>query len=367
MEKLSKTNSLVNLSNSILKFYGLETYHESMKDVDSLLNSRKNKKVTIILLDAMGKVTMEYYKEYIPFIYSHIHKEFRSIYPPTTTAATTALLSGRFPIETGYVGWSQYFDKYDTIIDVFHSIASLSRENIIPSVTTSLLPYTSIIDLINATGKYTARQIMGFDYEKGDHEYDLETFFNEADNALDNYDFNYIYHPLPDSHLHRCGFDNEVVPQTMRTLDQYVERLVKNHPDTLFLLIADHGMVNINIKYVGEFDDFASTLERPFFAIEGRFAGFFVKNKGKFLEAYNKYYKDKYILKTREELLNENVFGYSEDKPNKYFLETLGDYFLLANSDACFSNRENSDLKGNHAGVTTEELALNLCVFNNDK
>ena len=45
---------IVNLSNSIMKYFGLPAYHATLKDLDDVLESRKPKNVVVILCDGMG-------------------------------------------------------------------------------------------------------------------------------------------------------------------------------------------------------------------------------------------------------------------------------------------------------------------------
>ena len=40
-------------------------------------------------------------------------KSITSVFPPTTTAATTSMLSGLNPNEHGWLGWDLYFKKED--------------------------------------------------------------------------------------------------------------------------------------------------------------------------------------------------------------------------------------------------------------
>ena len=178
--KLSKTNSLVNLSNSILKKFSCQTFHNSNDEIDRILNSKGNQ-VCLILLDGFGKFVMEKYKKYCPFIYRHIKKEINSVYPPTTVAATTSLLSGKYPCETGYVGWNQYFKKYDQYIDVFPSKNPFTNEKINPPVTEDILKYETIIDIINKNNIFKARSFHSFDYINMSNN-PIETMFEEANN-----------------------------------------------------------------------------------------------------------------------------------------------------------------------------------------
>lgn len=359
--KLSKTNSLVNLSNSILKKFSCQTFHNSNDEIDRILNS-KGDQVCLILLDGFGKFVMEKYKEYCPFIYRHIKKEINSVYPPTTVAATTSLLSGKYPCETGYVGWNQYFKKYDQYIDVFPSKNPFTNEKINPPVTEDILKYETIIDIINKNNIYKARSFHSFDYINMSNN-PIETMFEEANNLIDSYNFVYIYSTEPDHDMHGVGLDDKLVPEIVKELDFYIKNLVESHPNFLFLLIADHGMVNIENLDIHEFEDFYDSLEDKNFFIEGRFASFKVRDKNKFISAYNKHYKDKFILKTKQEILNENIFGYSS-KYHHEFLETLGDYFLISNTEYALNNTlENGVLLGHHGGVTENEVKINLCVF----
>lgn len=46
--------SLVALSNSFLKFYGVETLHSSLPELDAKLNSKKYHNIVLMILDGMG-------------------------------------------------------------------------------------------------------------------------------------------------------------------------------------------------------------------------------------------------------------------------------------------------------------------------
>ena len=58
-------------------------------------------------------------KNFCPFMIDHQRFDMEAVYPPTTVAATTALLSGKYPIETGWLGWTQYFRKSNLYVEMF--------------------------------------------------------------------------------------------------------------------------------------------------------------------------------------------------------------------------------------------------------
>lgn len=365
MENLSinKNYSLVNLGNSILKFFEITPFHSSLKEVDELLLNSNKKKVALILLDGFGTVISEHYKNDIPFIYKHAFLNMESVNPPTTVAATTSLTTGLYPIETGYIGWTQYFKDIDKSINVFLSNDKFTGEKITPTITETTLKIDFIWDLINKNGKYRSDNIHSFVYRAATEKESYDLFFLEADKKVKNNDFTYIYSANPDHLLHMNGMFNDVIKENLVYLNGKVKELVENNKDTLFLLIADHGFEDVIEIPIYEHEDFLDTLKWKYFEIEGRFAGFFVKNKEKFLELANKYYGEFFYIVSKEELLKNNILGYGKMK--EYVNETLLDYFLIAKDKYIFFDGEESiGFKGAHAGLTKKEREITLFAFN---
>ena len=59
--KVYNENSLVNLSNSILKHFHAETFHDSIPEIDEKLKGHK--KVVAVLFDGMGRnIIHKYFK-----------------------------------------------------------------------------------------------------------------------------------------------------------------------------------------------------------------------------------------------------------------------------------------------------------------
>ena len=90
---------LVNLSNSILKKFGAETTAETLPLADRYLE-KDHRNIVVLLLDAMGTSILEKHLDPNGFFRSHLVSSFDSVYPPTTVAATTSMLSGRYPSVT---------------------------------------------------------------------------------------------------------------------------------------------------------------------------------------------------------------------------------------------------------------------------
>lgn len=84
---------------SILKYYNVETNHNSSEKLDKLLNERNYKNIIFLILDGLGEHILK------DISLNGFFKENQidcvtSVYPSTTTAALTTYYSGKPPYET---------------------------------------------------------------------------------------------------------------------------------------------------------------------------------------------------------------------------------------------------------------------------
>ena len=121
------TNSIMNVTNSILKHYNAPTLHPSIPFLDAELAKGYNH-IIYILLDGMGTNVIHNHLLKTDGLRKHLKKEITSVFPPTTVAATDAVLSGIPPISNGYLGWTQYFEKEDSNCVVFLNIDYYTHE-----------------------------------------------------------------------------------------------------------------------------------------------------------------------------------------------------------------------------------------------
>ena len=167
----------------------------------------------MILFDGMGKVIVDQHKDSLPFIYKNIFKEIKSVYPATTVAATTSITTALYPLQSGYMGWTQYFKTRKDFINVFPSQSKFDHnKKYNPAVQFTELKVNYIWDLINATFKHNAYRIYTFDYRCGKNFLtDYEKFFLDADKLVKQHDFTYIYTENPDHLLHEHGIESDVI------------------------------------------------------------------------------------------------------------------------------------------------------------
>src|SRR5574344_1435340 len=143
----NKDTSIVNFSNSILKRFGVKPFHNTIPEIDTLIKNKK--KICVVLLDGNGEAIQNRTLNKDDSIIKNRYMLMSSTFPPTTVAATTALLSGKYPCETGWIGWTTYVDGLNQVVEMFTSRDYITKKKVsINNVCFGLYPFKSIFELI---------------------------------------------------------------------------------------------------------------------------------------------------------------------------------------------------------------------------
>lgn len=351
-------NCLTNVTNSILKYYGIETYHESLKELDEILEKRNYKNIVYMLYDGMGANLLKRNLKETDFLNKNKLKDIHAIFPPTTTASTTSVLSGKNPNEHGWLGWDLYFESIDKTVTMFlNTIKDTSTKVSEKSISEETYPYENIVKKISS--KVNSHILYPF----GENHYqDLDDMHNRILDICNNGERNFIYaySDEPDHTMHEVGTDAKETIELFKNMNDKTEILCDKLNDTLVILVADHGHLNCEPITLSEYED-VFTLLKQTTSIESRACAFFIKNgeEKHFVELFYKYFSEDFILLSKEEVLKKQIFGTGEN--NKHFENVIGDYLAIATSNKFFRYDENSiNLKSMHAGITEDEVLVPL-------
>ncbi len=371
---------ILNLITSILKNYGVETKYHGLKKVDECLK-KPYKNVVLVVLDGMGENIL---KEHLPngLFANHKMDTITSVYPSTTTAAMTTYYSGKPPIETGWLGWSQYFKEYGRSFDVLKEADSYTGEKLdVKNLKIwDIIGYQTIYEKIEARNQdvKTFEIMPEYCAKKAKRTMAANTIEEMCEGIValcknPENKFVMAYSDNPDGLLHQYGCHAEEVKTFMVETQERFEKMVQElqGTNTLLMICADHGHQDIEeaIDWL-EIEELQDCLLMPP-TLEPRMVGFFVKpnKKQEFEKVFEARLAGKFKLYSKEELLASHLFGYGNQ--HKKVEDFLGNYVAISVADArivlgTYLSREKKKVDekmSTHCGLTRNEMEVPLLVF----
>jgi len=358
------SNSIMNVSNSILKHYGIKNQYPSINSLDEKLNNGYNH-IIYILLDGLGSNLVKNLLTKDDSLNKYMHKEITSVFPPTTVAATDAVLSALPPIVNGHLGWVQYFENEDVNLVVFQNRDFYDDDRVIAE---DLRAKHLSFERIGEKIKRHNPDVITTEFFPSFIENGSESFKEEIERVLlkvHNTDksFSYLYWIEPDLVEHKTGIYSKETKKVVTDLSNDFSELINNVPDdTMVICIADHGLTDIIELPLFDNKELIDMLKRKP-SIEPRAINFFVQDdkleafKVLFNKSYSKYYK----LYTKEEILDSKLFGYG--KHHELVDTFLGDYMALAIDKYMFTLGNGKNYKAHHAGMSEDEMMVPLIIY----
>lgn len=367
-------NSILNLITSILKYYDVESNHTSLEILDKVLEE-KFKNIVLIILDGMGNNLL---KEISPnnFFSKNKLDTITSVYPCTTVAALNTYYSGKAPIETGFIAFTQYFKEYGRSLYMFSHKDAYTEETY-PNAKTDVfeqLKYKNIFEKIEKK-KINAYEINPPHCDTRSRKYqkasDVKTMCNTIKNICKNEEDNFVlaYYDAPDNILHRHGCSSKEVKKFILESEKTIEDMTEalKGTNTLVIVCADHGHNDIKKTYtIKDLECINDYLIMPP-GLESRVVSFWVKEDKKkdFEKAFNNKFKDEFMLITKEDFLNKHFLGYG--KQHKKVDDFLGNYLALSIADSIIKietqiSKPKYQKKSTHCGLTENEMLVPLIV-----
>ena len=362
-DKPDSCRSIAALSNSILKHYQIPQRNPEYPPADSFLKDAP-RNIVLLLLDGLGQNILERHLPEDSFLRRHQADTLSSVFPPTTTAAATALETGLFPSQSGWLGWSIFWPPLGQNVALYPNTTEDGQQAAQYHVGDRCLAVTQLPRLIREREHISAFSVS----EQGDiYAKQLENVLTAVCRVCQEpgVHFVYAYVNEPDHTLHRSGCGAEAVRQWLVQADKCLEELRQSCPDTLFLLTADHGFTDVEPLCLEDYPELEDTLVRKP-SIEPRALNLFLKpgRQQDFLRLWQKIMGDSYTLYNREQVLQQKLFGPGPNHP--MLEEILGDYLAVANTPlTLFPNPSYLRfMKATHGGMTPEELTVPLIVWN---
>lgn len=363
IDLLDYENCIANLPNSVLKHFGAKTVGDTLPLADKYLE-KNYKNVVIHLLDGMGTYILENNLQRDGFFRTHLVDSYKTVFPPTTVAATTSIDCGLQPIEHAWFGWECYYPQIDENVTVFLNTKPGTKQSVASeSVARKYCGYASLYHMLNDQG-HQAHYATPF----------IPPYLNSIEGIcdrvvdlcrLDGDKYIYAYWHEPDLTMHKYGCYADETKAILKSVEETVQKMCEKLEDTLLIITADHGHVDGRNVCIADYPEVTECLVRSP-SIEPRALNLFVKEgrKEDFEKAFEKAFGQDFLLLTKQEVYDLNIFGTGKKHANADAM--LGDYVGIAVSDLTVFNEndreEATKFKGVHAGLTREEMTIPFIV-----
>ena len=370
-------NSILNLINSILKYYHVETKYKGLDILDKILQ-RKYKNIVLIVLDGMGEHIINHISPN-GFFKKHQIRKITSVFPSTTTAAMTTYYSGKPPIETGWIAWSQYFKEYGRSIDVLPNRDSYTGEVYKDAKINvqELIQYISIYDQIEENSKEVKAYEISPSHcmsrsKRNINANTMGILCDSIEAICKNTDENFIlaYNDEPDGLLHKYDCESSEVKEFILETEKKIENLYNKlqGTNTLLIISADHGHKDIERVYdIQNMEDIQECLIMPP-SLESRCTAFWVKEEKKkeFEKIFKKRFEKEFLLFTKDEFLEKHMLGFGNK--HKKIDDFIGNYISVSIGNASFKlgtniSKEKPEKKSTHCGLSPEEMEVPLIIL----
>ena len=349
-------NCLTNLACSIRKHFGLPYHHKTLGKVDELL-ADDPKNVILILLDGMGSNILDRTLDSNSFFLQNKICDITSVFPATTTAATTSIRTGLNPVEHGWLGWNMYIHEIDKVITLFLNIEKDTQqinEDYI-RLKSDILTTKTIADEINEQTQYKACEIFPFGNDKYENLDDMLKRVLEKSKEPGK-KFIYAYDTEPDSTMHVYGPDGPEAGGLIFERNIKIMELCEELDDALVIVVADHGHIKVDNILLRDYPDLQELMERNT-SIDQRAVSFKIKEgyQEEFRRRFEKELGMYFKLYPAQEIIDSKLFGDGEENGN--FRYAVGDFIAIAeDSNKTIVSNGDLELYSQHAGYTDDEV-----------
>lgn len=345
----------------------------------------RHQHVVLILVDGLGEQQLHTLGP-DSMLYRHQLATLSSVFPATTAAAITTLLTGHAPASHGLIGWHLHYPADEAGQERIVAPLPMSVRHPATSMLTpeqlacQLLVCPPLLPQLGRQAEILQpHYIAGSPYSlhhagniKRTAYRDIEDAFAQLATSLQQDQtpgFHYLYLPQLDSLMHRQGCHSHAVQTLFTQLDTAFTQLadIADQTDSAILLTADHGFIDTpRARQISLDEDFPALYAMLAHPLSGERRAVFCHIKPGLREAFIGQARQQlghacWVVDSRQ-LLEARAFG--PGQPHPQLASRCGDVTLLARADWSIRDTLPHEkplyLPGQHGGVSAAEMNVPL-------
>ena len=356
--------SILSYIASIRRYFGLSSSYNPNSKFSELIDSKKPNKIFLFVVDAMGANLITKKLSEDSFLRKSMVYKTNTVFPSTTTAATTSIRNGKAPCENSWLGWIQYIKEIDDEIIPFYGRGFYNDTQYDKDIMYKIAPVTFIEDELNSNGIASKALFPSFMQDGFEDIDSMCKKLIEYSNS-DEYKFVYAYWDKYDTYMHEYGPSSKICDAYLNHINYEIENLANNlSDDTMLIITADHGQIDVKEEYNicgSKYDKYL--YRKP--SLEPRAMTFYVKDgmQDEFEKTFKQEFEDRFVLLTHQQVLDTHLFGDRQSHPR--FEEFFGDFIAIGKANTILAYKEEltPSMKGQHAGMSDDEMLVPIIVY----
>lgn len=358
--------SILSYVSSIRDYFGLKSSYKPNQKFSNLLNKEKPNKVFLVLVDGMGANLVERYLDEKSFLRKNMFYKVQTVFPTTTTAALTSIQNGKGPNENGWLAWIQYLKDIDEFIVPFQNKGYYNEKPYGDGFFKERVPVVTTTEELNNIG-IKASDVFP-DYSKKEH-YAFNEFIDKIiEKNKTDVRYSFCYFDGYDSVMHKEGVSSKNAINMLHNINDEFVRLSNNiSDDTMIVIVADHGQIDVEDTIILKGTKFEKYLKRYTY-LDPRAIGLDIKDeyRDEFEKEFVNEFEHDYILLNKKQIIDTRMFGYNEN--HNMFESMLPDYIAIGKTNKImYTVDPPHPFKGHHTGIHDDEVYVPIIVYKKNK
>lgn len=339
--------------------------------------------VVFILIDGLGTEVLQRIAPCGGFLMSHTLDRVRTVFPSTTAAAMTSLVTGMYPSEHGITGWWIYLAERDLTATVLPFVERFSGRDLqqfgigaaeifvapslLPELDRSVLTITPRPFLEDTFLRYSTGGTPASGYETPAEALSVATRHILSSSRPT---YTSVYLPHVDEACHSLGLDSPEVAAGLQVIDEALSSFRASlNDDVRIIVTGDHGHVPLSAERVYWLDSEDPLLELLVCPPSGEPTLPYLYRKDGIEQSalraeFRERYGEAFALISREDAGRLGLYGPSP--PSELTRSRIGDLIGIApEPTGLYFRRAGEDVtvhRSVHAGLTSGEMLVPVIV-----